>query len=309
MENPFFSIVVPLYNEALVFNALIARLLKVMDMGDKPIQVVMIDDGSTDTTAALMKDLSARDGRFKSIILSRNFGHQPAVSCGLDHAEASHAIMIIDGDLQDPPELLFDFYKKMEEGIDVVYAIRKSRKGSVLKVISYWLYYRVQKKLTNFDIPLDSGDFCLMSRKVKDHIIAMPEKERYLRGMRSWVGFKQYGFPYERDERKHGESKYSYLRLFRLALTGIFNFSEIPIKTIIYLGFFSITIGLIYFFYLLYLTFSGIELPKGYTSLYFAITFFSGVQLFSIGIIGEYLFRTFDQVRSRPLYIVDKIIN
>jgi hypothetical protein len=140
-------------------------------------------------------------------------------------------------------------------------------------------------------------------------MVAMPEKERYLRGMRSWVGFKQYGYHYERDERKHGESKYSYLKLFKLALTGIFNFSEIPIKTIIYLGFFSIAIGLVYFFYLVYLTFSGIELPKGYTSLYFAITFFSGVQLFSIGILGEYLFRTFEQVRNRPLYIVDKIIN
>jgi len=189
MTKPQISILVPLYNEEKMFDQLTERLTRLLDSFPYPTQVVLINDGSSDNTPFLMELISNKDKRFKSVFLSRNHGHQIAVSAGMYYADAEDALMIIDGDLQDPPELLVDFYAKLREGYDVVYAIRKNRKESFVKKLVYWMYYRIQKMVSNYNIPIDSGDFCMITKRVKDIMVAMPESSRYLRGMRSWVGF------------------------------------------------------------------------------------------------------------------------
>ena len=309
MKNPQISIVVPLYNEEKTFSILTERLLKILESLPISIQVVLVNDGSSDNTPFLMQHLSEKDNRFKSIFLSRNHGHQIAVSAGMFYADAEEAIMIIDGDLQDPPELITDFYAKIKEGYDVVYAVRKKRKANITMKIAYWLYYRIQRMVSNFNIPLDSGDFCMITKRVKDVMITMPENSRYLRGMRSWVGFKQFGYEYNRENRLAGESKYNLKKLLELAFNGIFNFTQFPIKLIYSLGLISIAIAIIYILFLAWLKFRGSDLPQGYFTLIVAVTFFSGVQLISLGLIGEYVYRTYNQVRQRPLFIIDKVIN
>jgi polyisoprenyl-phosphate glycosyltransferase len=309
MQTPKISIVVPLYNEEKIFNALVERITFLLDSFNVSTQVVLVNDGSRDNTPFLMQLLSEKDKRFKSVFLSRNHGHQIAVSAGMYYADAEEAIMIIDGDLQDPPELIEAFYAKLKEGYDVIYAIRKNRKENAALKFSFWLYYRIQKMVSNYNIPLDSGDFCMISKRVKDIIVSMPEESRYLRGMRSWVGFKQYGYEYDRDERHAGASKYSLKKRLEIALNGIFNFSKYPIYIMYRLGFISIVISIIYMLYLLYLKFTSNALTPGYVTIIFAISFFSGVQLVSLGLIGEYVFRTYSQVRQRPLFIIDKVIN
>jgi polyisoprenyl-phosphate glycosyltransferase len=309
MQTPKISIVVPLYNEEKIFNALVERITFLLDSFNVSTQVVLVNDGSRDNTPFLMQLLSEKDKRFKSVFLSRNHGHQIAVSAGMYYADAEEAIMIIDGDLQDPPELIEVFYEKLKEGYDVIYAIRKNRKENAALKFSFWLYYRIQKMVSNYNIPLDSGDFCMISKRVKDIIVSMPEESRYLRGMRSWVGFKQYGYEYDRDERHAGTSKYSLKKRLEIALNGIFNFSKYPIYIMYRLGFISIVISIIYMLYLLYLKFTSNALTPGYVTIIFAISFFSGVQLVSLGLIGEYVFRTYSQVRQRPLFIIDKVIN
>lgn len=309
MNNPQISIVVPLYNEEKSFTLLTERILKLLQTLEQSIQVVLVNDGSSDNTPFLMQHLSQSDKRFKSVFLSRNHGHQIAVSAGMAYADATEAIMIIDGDLQDPPELITAFYEKIREGYDVVYAVRKNRKASFLMKAAYWLYYRIQRMVSNYSIPLDSGDFCMITKRVKDVMVAMPENSRYLRGMRSWVGFKQFGYEYNREGRQAGESKYSLKKLLELAFNGIFNFTQFPIKFIYTLGIISISIAIVYILFLAWLKIRGADLPQGYFTLIFAVTFFSGVQLLSLGLIGEYVYRTYNQVRQRPLFIIDKIIN
>jgi polyisoprenyl-phosphate glycosyltransferase len=307
--TPAISIVIPLYNEEKSFNNLVERITSLMDSLESDIQVVLINDGSADNTPYLMQLLSEKDKRFKSVLLSRNHGHQIAVSAGMHYADGQEAIMIMDGDLQDPPELIKNFYSKIREGYDVVYAIRKNRKENFVLKSAYWLYYRLQRAVSNYNIPIDSGDFCMISKRVKDIIVSMPEESRYLRGMRSWVGFKQFGYEYNRDERAAGESKYSLKKLMQLAFNGIFNFSRFPIQLMYRMGSISILISFFYMIYLSYKKFTGAPLPQGYFTLIFAICFFSGVQLISLGLIGEYVYRTYNQVRKRPLFIVDKVIN
>ena len=309
-QNPLVSIVIPLYNEEAVFERLINRLDQVLESFEPATEVVLIDDGSSDKTAELMRNKCLSDARYTGLFLSRNHGHQLALSAGLSHARGSQAIMVLDGDLQDPPELISDFYKLYLEGYDVVYAIRKNRKEGLFKKMAYWAYYRLQKSVSNFNIPIDSGDFGLMSRRVVDKLNAMPEQSRYLRGMRSWIGFRQTGFAYSRDERKEGQSNYGWKQLLGLAFNGIFNFSEFPIRLITRLGLFTIIISLIYLGDVLYKKlFTDQIVPVGFTAILMAIILFSGVQLISIGIIGEYVLRIFFQVKNRPLYIVaEKIV-
>ena len=306
-QDPQISIVIPLYNEQEVFSDLISRLRQLIDSNDKTIEVILVNDGSHDATGSMMKELSLSDNNFTSVILSRNFGHQLALSAGLSCVNATEAVFVLDGDLQDPPELLDEFYAKLKEGYDIVYAIRTKRKEHFFKRIAYKIYYLLLQRLSNINIPLDSGDFGLMSRKVVDIINKMPEESRFIRGMRSWVGFKQIGITYERDERKHGEVKYTFRQLLKLAFNGLFNFSELPVRFISRLGLVTIFISLIYFIYtLIKKIYFGV--PEGYTSLLFAIILFSGVQLLSLGILGEYVLRIFFQVKYRPIYIIDKII-
>ena len=307
-SRPSISIVIPLYNEEKSFELLIARLKEVLANVKYSVEVVLVDDGSSDGTSELIEKLALEDSTFQALILSRNHGHQIAISAGLANASASEAVMIMDGDLQDPPEMLDAFYEKYKNGYDVVYGIRKSRKGSVFLRILYWTYYRFLKNISNVDIPLDAGDFALISRKVVDQLNNMPELSRFIRGMRSWVGFRQTGIEYERDERVAGDSKYTYKELFLLAYNGIFNFSDFPIKFMMKMGIISILVSLGYLGYVLVQKYSAGDVPIGFTAIIFAIVLFSGVQLISLSIIGEYLLRIYNQVRNRPMFIVHRKI-
>jgi polyisoprenyl-phosphate glycosyltransferase len=310
MNNPRISIVVPLFNESAIFQLLIERLNLLISSSSYPIEIVLIDDGSKDDTPLLMKRISLSNENYQCLFLARNYGHQIALTAGLMAANGSDAIMVIDGDLQDPPELLFKFYEHYQNGYDVVYAVRKNRKEGVLKKISYYIFYRILKSTSYIDIPLDSGDFSLISRRVVDVLNKMPEESRFIRGMRSWIGFKQIGVEYERHERQAGESKYNFKMLFRLAYNGLFNFSEFPIKFITRMGFFAVTISVSYLIYTLISRFLYDTAPQGFTALLFVIVLFGGVQLISIGVLGEYLLRIFFQVKGRPLFVVkEKIVN
>lgn len=302
------SIIVPLYNEQAVFDKLIERLVKVIDATLFSCEVILIDDGSTDNTRHLVDKICEKDSRFTGILLSRNHGHQLAVSAGLANVRGQKGAMIIDGDLQDPPELVNEFYELLVNGYDVIYAIRKNRKESFLKKVAYSTYYRLQKKISSFNIPIDSGDFSMLSRRVVDNMNNMPEQSRYLRGMRAWVGFKQIGYEYDRDERQAGETKYSWKKLFELAFNGIFNFSDFPVKFITRTGFITVVFSLIYFGYNIYRKLFYDDVPQGFTATILAIILFSGVQLISLGLIGEYVLRIYNQVRNRPLFIIEKII-
>lgn len=302
------SIIVPLYNEEKVFDLLISRLKNVISNTNFSCEVILINDGSTDETPNLIEKVCNEDNRFSGILLSRNHGHQLAVSAGLANVRGKKGAMIIDGDLQDPPELVNEFYELLINGNDVIYAIRKNRKESFLKKLAYKVYYRLQKKISNFNIPIDSGDFSMLSRRVVDKMNSMPEQSRYLRGMRAWVGFKQIGFEYNRDERQAGETKYSWSKLFELAFNGIFNFSDFPVRFITRLGFLTVFFSLLYFAYNVFRRIYYNDVPQGFTATILAIILFSGVQLISLGLIGEYVLRIYNQVRNRPLFVIDKII-
>jgi dolichol-phosphate mannosyltransferase len=280
-----------------------------MDASPLAIEVVLIDDGSRDNTALLMQQLALTDSRYQCVFLSRNYGHQIALSAGIASACGTEALFIIDGDLQDPPELLTEFYQKFQEGYDVVYAIRKKRKESWFKRAAYSTFYRLMQSISYVDLPLDSGDFSLISRRVADVLKQMPEESRFIRGMRSWIGFRQIGVEYERDARLAGESKYSFKMLQRLAYNGIFNFSEYPVKLITRLGMLTIGVAVIYLIQTLIKRFiyHG-DVPQGFTALLFVIVLFSGVQLIALGLIGEYVLRIFFQAKGRPLYVVREII-
>lgn len=309
MNNIFdISIIVPLYNEEQVFNQLIERLQNVINSTKFSCEIILVNDGSSDNTAQLIEEICKKDIRFTGVLLSRNHGHQLAVTAGMANVRGKKGAMIIDGDLQDPPELVSEFYNLLLQGNDVIYAIRKNRKESFFKKLAYKAYYRLQKKISSFNIPIDSGDFSMLSKRVVDTMNEMPEQSRYLRGMRAWVGFKQIGYEYDRDERHAGETKYSWTKLFELAFNGIFNFSDFPVKIITRLGFFTVVFSLIYFGYNIYRKIYYNDVPHGFTATILAIILFSGVQLISLGLIGEYVLRIYNQVRNRPLFVVDKLI-
>lgn len=310
MNKPEISIVIPLYNEVDVFQELIERLENLMLNFNKRIEVILVDDGSSDDTPSLMRALALNDDRFQSIILSRNFGHQTALTAGIKHVSATDAVFIIDADLQDPPELLEQFYQLYEEGYEVVYAIRKNRKEGFFKKMAYATFYRLMDKISYVRIPLDTGDFSLISARMAKLLNEMPEESRYLRGMRSWLGFKQIGVEYDRAERTSGESKYSLKKLFQLAFNGIFNFSEFPIKLITKLGLLTIISSLGYLVYVIIKKFVYGNVPEGFTGLLFVLVFFGGIQMLSLGLIGEYVLRIFFQVKQRPLFVIkEKIKN
>ncbi len=234
-----------------------------------------------------------------------DFGHQLRLSTGLSVARGTEAVMCIDGDLQDPPELFTAFYKLFKEGNEVVYAVRKNRKENWFKKSAYHFYYRLLKNISIVDVSLDSGDFALLSRKVVDIMNQLPEESKYLRGLRSWVGFQQTSFEYDRTERAAGETKYSFGMLYRLAYNGIFNFSDFPVKFITNMGIATVLISLSYFIYTIVKRFVfPVPVVEGFTGLLFTIILFSGVQLISLGIIGEYVLRIFFQVKGRPLFII-----
>ncbi len=305
---PEIAIVIPLYNEEDSFDMLTTRVLSLTNQYPLKFEIILVDDGSLDRTAEKMKTLALENPRVHAVFLSRNFGQQMALAAGLRFVSATKAVMILDGDLQDPPELFGQFYQRFLEGVDVVYAIRKSRKSSLMLKIGYQLFYRIMQKFSYIHIPIDSGDFSLMSRRVVNHINAMPEESRFNRGLRAWVGFKQVGIPIDRPDREQGHSKYNFGRLFGLAMNGIFNFSKYPIRFTMFLGITALSIALIYFIITLFRKLFIGDVPSGFTALLFMIIFFGGIQLIAIGTIGEYILRIFFQVKNRPLFIVKERI-
>lgn len=303
------SIIVPLFNEEKVFHLLIKEIDRVIEIDNTiRFEVILVDDGSSDNTKALMTELALNKSNYIALSLSRNFGHQIAVSAGLSYSSCTKACFIIDGDLQDPPELVYRFYEKMQEGFDVVYGVRKKRKEVFYKKMLYKLFYLFLTSIAEVKLPLDSGDYSLISKRVKDAINNMPEESRYLRGMRAWVGFKQYAFEYERQKREAGESKYSFKMLFQLAYNGIFNFSSFPIKFITNSGILILVLSALYLIYTFIKKVYFGSVPSGFMSLAALIIMFGSIQMISIGIIGEYIIRIFYQSKSRPLFVVDFII-
>ncbi len=308
MSLPLISVVVPLFNEEENIQQLFNRCSEALNVWTNNYEIICVNDGSKDNTLLLLKEIHQKDKRWKIISLSRNFGHQQAFLCGLFHAKGNYVAMI-DGDLQDPPELLYDFYQKMISGnFDVVYGVRQKRKEGFFKKFLYKSYYKILKKMASVEIPLDSGDFCLMKKVVVDNMLRMKEQSLFLRGIRSWVGFNQFGYEYERDARFGGEPKYTFKKLFQLAYNGIFSFSQLPVKILTTLGFWVVIIAVLYSFYALYVKITTPDVPQGFTTLAIAIFLFGGIQLLALGIIGEYVLRIYDETRNRPAFIEEEVI-
>jgi polyisoprenyl-phosphate glycosyltransferase len=298
------SVVIPILNEEKVLPELLRRLRAVFGkVSGGPHEIVIVDDGSTDGTAGILRRESQEDDRLIGVVLSRNFGHQAALSAGFAQASGD-AIIAMDGDLQDPPESIPLFLEKYEEGYDVVYAQRVRRKEVWWLRLCYYGFYRLITVLSGIRLPLDAGDFGLISRRVANQLREMPEYHRYLRGMRTWVGFRQTGIPVERSERHAGEPKYSTLKLLKLASDGIFSFSIVPLRFAAILGAIAIFLSSAYLIFALYAKIVRDESPQGFTALVFAITFLAGVQLFFMGVIGEYVGRLYEASKARPVYIV-----
>jgi dolichol-phosphate mannosyltransferase len=305
--KPVISIVTPVYDEHENLPMLYQRLVTVLDATKQSFELVLVDDGSRDGSLDIMRDLAARDARVVVVELARNFGHQVAISAGLDYARGE-AVIVMDADLQDPPEVLPQFIDKWREGHDVVYAIRERRKEGPLKQLAYKAFYRLLQRIANIQIPLDSGDFCIMDRKVVDLLVGMPERNRFVRGIRSWVGLDQIGLAYERHARYAGREKYTFSRLVYLALDGLISFSFIPLRAISLLGLVvsALSIFLAVGYAIQKLT-SGLN-PPGFATTVVAIFFLAGIQLITIGVIGEYVGRIFEEVKRRPLYVVRRVI-
>ena len=300
------SLVFPVYNEEEVLPQLYQRVRHLIAQLAYDVEVIMVNDGSGDTSLELMKSFHDQDSRFKIIDFSRNFGHQLAISAGIDFAEGD-AVLLLDADLQDPPELVPQFLQKWDEGYQVVYAIRKSRQEHLFKRLSYLIFYRILQKISNISIPLDSGDFCLMDRVVVDTLKSMHERNRFVRGLRSWSGFEQIGLEYDREKRQGGEVKYTMPKLMKLALDGIFSFSYFPLQIASYTGFIISVISFLGILVYLYKKlFIGGE-PQGFPTLVILVLFMGGIQLISLGVIGEYIGRIYDEVKRRPAYVVRKI--
>jgi polyisoprenyl-phosphate glycosyltransferase len=299
-----YSIVVPIYNEEESFAELTKRLREVMDQLDGPAEAVLVDDGSTDSSYRLMVEARDEDGRFKIVQLSRNFGHQLAITAGMDLA-SGQAVIVMDADLQDPPHVILDLAAKWQEGYEVVYAVRQHRDGETqFKKLSASMFYSLLRRLAEIDQTMDVGDFRLVDRKALDAFLSMRERNRYVRGMFSWVGFRQAGVPYNRDSRHAGHSKYSVRKMLRLALNGIIGFSTAPLKLAMSAGFLLAFAAVVYGLVAIALKLAGVHIVPGYTSLLVAVTFLSGIQLTVMGMVGQYVARVYDEARGRPLYLI-----
>ena len=302
------SVAVPIHNEESVLPELLTRVLGVLDkIEGGPHELLFVDDGSMDRTLVLLEEAAQRDSRIMVLSLSRNFGHQAALTAALDHVTGD-ATVLMDGDLQDEPESIPRFLQKFFEGYDVVYAQRTRRKEAWPLRLSYYVFYRLMAQLSDMKLPLDAGDFALMSRRVAEHLQRLREHHRYLRGLRSWVGFRQIGNPVERSERHSGRSKYSVLRLLKLAFDGIFAFSIVPIRAAAILGALAISFSGIFSAYAIYAKVFLHQSPQGFTALLLLITFLAGVLLFFLGVIGEYVGRIYEGTKGRPIYVIGRLI-
>ncbi len=304
MSDPTISIVAPVYNEAETLPALYPRIQEVMARSGESWELVLIDDGSRDGSADLIRQLRDQDERVRPVIFARNFGHQLAVTAGLDYSRG-HAVVIIDADLQDPPEVILEMLDKWRQGYEVVYAVRSEREGeSWFKLMTARIFYRLIYRITDVDIPLDTGDFRLMDRKVVDVVNSMRERHRFLRGMSSWVGFRQTGVRYKRAARFAGETKYPLRKMVKFASDAVTSFSFFPLRLVTYLGFISAGISILAIPLVVLLRASGSQAFFGQATTLIAVLFLGGVQLISLGILGEYLGRLYDEAKGRPLYIV-----
>jgi dolichol-phosphate mannosyltransferase len=310
--NPLLSVVVPMFNEEGNVTPLLDRIVAILERlpGAPTYEIVLVNDGSTDATVDAVRAEMARREHVVMVNLSRNFGHQLAATAGIEIATGD-VVVLMDGDLQDPPELIEAFLAKWREGFDVVYAVRRTRKGeSPFKLLTASVFYRTIKRLTKVSIPVDTGDFRLMSRRVVEALRRSPERHRFLRGMVSWVGFKQTGVEYDRDERLSGTTKYPLPKMIRFAVDGITSFSDIPLRFASYFGFVISAIAFVYASIVIGFKLFSLN-PPGYTpgwaSTICAVLFLGGVQLMSLGILGEYLGRVYDEVKGRPLYLIADI--
>ncbi len=301
--RPRVSVVIPIFNEEETLETLYRRLHDVLEGIGEPYEVIFINDGSRDGSERLLREFHRRTPAFKVVNFSRNFGHQVAVTCGLDHASGD-AIIAMDGDLQDPPEVLPGLLARWREGYEVVYAVRQARKENVFKRAAYKAFYWILHRVSYLDIPLDSGDFSLIDRRVVEVLRAMPERNRFVRGLRTWAGFRQIGYEYAREARFAGESKYSLGKLLKLAFDGLVSYSYVPLRLVSNVGMLVSVSALIYMGYLLMARLFGNVEIRGWTSTVVIQLFLGGVQLLSLGVIGEYIGRIFEEVKQRPHYVV-----
>lgn len=306
--NPVFSFIIPVFNEEETLVEIYRRVAGVMDGLDGPGEIILVDDGSSDRSLEMMRDLRQRDPRVCYVSLARNFGHQVAVTAGLLFARGD-AVAVLDADLQDPPELVPAMIEKWREGFEVIYAKRTARRReSATKKLFAYLFYRVLRLLTDVDIPADTGDFCLMDRKVVDVLNSLPERGRYLRGLRAWIGFRQTAVPFEREPRFAGEVKYTFRKSFSLAVNGIVSFSRVPLRLATYLGLLVAGFALIMMMLVFYWRIFRPAAPLiGYTIITSAIFFLGAVQLLCLGILGEYLGRVYEEVKGRPIFTLREI--
>ncbi|MEJ8756134.1 glycosyltransferase family 2 protein [Pontibacter sp. H259] len=304
--HPDISVVLPVFNEEKNLAALAQRLKSVLEQTQVRYEVIFVNDGSTDNSLAILKSMAAADSSIGYISLSRNFGHQVAISAGLDVA-TGNAVVVMDADLQDPPELIPDLYAKMQEGFEVVYGRRVYRKGeSFLKKLTAKFFYRLLSNITHVAIPIDTGDFRIMDARVVKVLKQMPERNKFLRGQVAWVGFRQTWVDFVRDERLDGKPGYTYRKMIRFAFDGITSFSDFPLKMASMLGFIVSGIAFLLMIYTLLARLVFKDYVEGWASIILSVLFLGGVQLICIGIAGEYLARVFNNVQGRPLYVVDE---
>lgn len=302
------SLIIPIYNSSKFLH----KTMKAVDDQKKEsnwnLEAILIEDGSPDNSFEVIEKLAKEYDYIKGIKLSRNFGHQIAVRTGLSYATGDY-IAIIDDDLQDPPSLLPRFFEQLDNGYEVAYGIRKKRKEDRLRKIAYVGFYRVLSAISDTKIPLDSGDFCVMTKNVKDKMLTLNEQNPYLRGIRAWVGFKQIGLEYERSGRIEGESGYSLKKLIKIAKDGIFSFSSLPLQIISLLGNIGLVVSVLFTLFTVFRYFNNEIEVEGYTTIIILMMFFSSILLISLGIIGEYIYRIYNEVRNRPHTIIEKTIN
>jgi dolichol-phosphate mannosyltransferase len=301
------SIVIPVYNEVEVLPVLYHRLTRVMEGLGESYEIIFVNDGSDDGSLPLLRDLRAGDERVKLLGLSRNFGHQLAITAGLDHS-SGQAVVVLDADLQDPPEVIPQLVEQWRKGYDIIFAVREKRRGEgPFKRATAALFYRLLRRLTSTDIPVDAGDFRLMSRKAVDTLKSIRERSRFIRGLAGWIGFRQTSVPYVRDVRYAGTTKYPLKQMVRFAFNGLMAFSSMPLQLASYLGFVVSSVSFVYMAYAVWLKLFTDRTILGWTSVMVAVLFLGGVQLLCLGIVGEYLGRIYEEVKQRPLYIIDEV--
>lgn len=308
MTKPIYSLVIPIYNEEENLTEMYRRLINVIEQVDGEVELILIDDGSRDRSLSMIRELHHHDSRVRYLSFARNFGHQIAVTAGLNFVQGK-SIIVMDADLQDPPELILTMIEKWQQGYQVVYAQRLSRKKETwLKRFTAYAFYRILRRLAKVDIPADTGDFCLMDRQVVDVLNAMPERNRYIRGLRAWVGFRQTAIPFERDPRFAGKVKYTFGKSWALAVDGIISFSTVPLRLATYIGMLSSGIAMLMILLVLYWRLVDPISPLiGYTLITIAMFFLGSIQLICIGILGEYIGRIYEEVKGRPIYTLKEI--